>query len=141
MKKIIIERLRAEIVEHIKGWRNITIDLPNPPCEPKQNAQCMHNAMNEYQAGRSFAILEVCRADIPMVHYLCVDANGDVYDPTLGYQWSGTKYKLIRYIHPNDDKYMADHLVDAKERLFHDACSKVTKIAFKVARLDLGDII
>ena len=131
--KTLQDIVRKEISEHIKNWKDVSIDLScKPPCEPKHNRQCMYNAMNEFKADRACAIMEVASAECGVVHYLCVDKNGDVYDPTLGWSYSGTKYKLIQYIHPETSMDMNDHLNQAKQKLFDDACSKTTKALCKI---------
>lgn len=141
MRSKIKNRVVSEIVNHIKDWEDIKITRAVPPCEPKHNRRCMYNAMDEYKAKRAFAIIEVCGTDDGIVHYLNVDSSGKIYDPTLGWSYSGCEFKLIQYIHPETQLNMGDHLSQAKERLFNDACSKTTKRLVKLFRIDIYDII
>lgn len=141
MRSRIKKRMVREIVDHIKDWQDIEITRPVPPCEPKHNRSCMYNAMDEYKAKRAFAIIEVCGDDDGIVHYLNVDSSGKIYDPTLGWSYSRAKFKLIQYIHPETKLNMGDHLSQAKEKLFNDSCSELTKSLVKIFGIDIDDVI
>jgi hypothetical protein len=141
MKKHIKERIKKEVCHYIKDWKEIGVDLPVPPCEPKHNSQCMNNCMNEYKARRSFAIVEVVSRNYGVVHYLCVDENGNTYDPTLGFEWSGHKYKVRRYIHPESGVAMDDQLDSCKRELYQSACSRLTRLLAKIFFIDYNSVI
>lgn len=142
MKINVYKRASEEISSHVKDWKTIKITLPVPPCEPKHNRQCMYNAMNEFKAKRAVAIIEVVSSDNdPILHYLCMDKNGDIYDPTLGWSWSGYEWKLIQYIHPETDHNMGKHLQMAKEKLVKEACSKVTKRMINLFKINLDKVV
>ncbi len=98
----VVNLMRSNISEQIKDWKDIE-PINVAPTTPLMNRQCMHNVVNELKAKRAFAIIEVVGSGDAIAHYLCVAENGDIYDPTLGWNWSGCKYKLVRYIHPEYD--------------------------------------
>jgi len=132
MKNRIIKRIQDQAREQFKSWPVIKIDTYDPPNLPLMNRQCMHNALNEYRSRRSVAILEVVNIKKnPCAHYLSMDNQGKVYDPTLGWGWAGTEYRLSRYVHPKDDETddMGEVLSAFKLRLFKMSDSKTLFIA------------
>lgn len=142
--RFVENKIVNEIKEAIKDWDDIEINLPVPPngCQPLQNQQCMNNAMNEYKAHRSVAIIEVVAISDNQVvaHYLCMTAEGKVYDPTLGWEWSGGAYKLSKYIHPENNDGMSDELYAFKDRLFG-MCKPSTRRLAKLTRTDHREFI
>lgn len=119
--KFVENMMHKNVSNQIKEWQDVEIDLSVPPVRPLFNRKCMYNVVEELKAKRAFAILEVVGKDDCTAHYLCLDVNGKVYDPTLGWNYSGCKYKLVRYIHPEYDGIsdMGNTLSELKTRLYN----------------------
>lgn len=137
-----IKRVDSEITAMIEPWPLIQITKPVPDCQPTMNRQCMYNAVNELKAGRAVAVLEVVRIRRPIAHYLCMDSQGLIYDPTLGWSYSNDDYRLNRYIHPDDVclSDMGERLNEFKSEIV-EMTSKKTKLFAKVLRLDNDELV
>jgi len=140
MKKRIIKSIQKQAIEATKGWKDVEIDKTDPELNPMMNHRCQFNALNEYRAKRAVAILEVLdtSSDSPVAHYINIDEQGMTYDATLGWSWSGCKYKLSKYIHTMDVNDMSTHLMDFKKRLF-EMSDKKTLAAAKLFGIDESD--
>lgn len=94
-------KIKSYLNEKTKSWRVVEITKSCTENPPLMNRKCMFNCVHELKAGRAVAILEVFD---DVCHYICMDENGDIYDPTLGWSWSGAKWRLSRYIHPESNE-------------------------------------
>lgn len=117
--QFVVNKMRENISEQIKDWKDIN-PVSVSPSAALMNRQCMHNVVEELKQKRAFAIMEVVGARDGIAHYLCVAENGDIYDPTLGWAYSGNTYKLVRYVHPEYDGIsdMAKSLDDLKLKMY-----------------------
>lgn len=141
LRNKVIKMAEAEITAAAEPWPVITITKPVPDCQPTLNQQCMFNAVNEYKIGRAVAVLEVVRVPSTIAHYLCMDDQGLIYDPTLGWPYSADEYRLNRYIHPEEDCFfaMVERLKGFKSELVS-LTSKRTKRLMWILRMTPGDV-
>ena len=77
------------------------------------------------RCGDAVSIAEVVIIDdnTCTLHYINMDDQGVYFDATLGYQYSGSDYRLIRLIHTFKG-YPGNHLEDEKERICLEALGK-----------------
>lgn len=92
---------------------------------PLFNQQCHNNADHMVRCGDAVSIAEVVIIDdnTCTLHYINMDDQGLYFDATLGYQYSGCDYRLIRLLHKFKD-YPGTHLEDEKARICLDALGK-----------------
>lgn len=125
MRKMIIKSIVNQAKESTKNWKTIKLDIYESDRLAMMNNRCQYNALGEYRAKRAVAILEVFGGGI--AHYICMNEHGELYDPTLGWSFSGTEYKLSRYVHPIHEGDFNDNLINFKNALFEMA-SPTTKL-------------
>ena len=97
----------------------------NKDHRPLQNHRCHNNADHMVRSGNSVCIAEVLIIDDDAccLHYINMDDQGCYFDATLGYQYSGSDYRLVRLIHEFKD-YPGNHLNSEKERICLEALGK-----------------
>lgn len=134
-----MSKLRAiankEVINKNKNLKQIYMRDVKSGDRPLINQACHYNSTHEVKNGNAIAIAEVLviNGGIVTAHYICMDKNGDYYDPTLGWAWSGCEYRLVRLI-ASDSNELQDAnkmLCDFKDRLL-DMCSKKVKLACKL---------
>ena len=140
LRQAVIKSIQRQAIEATKDWKEIGIDIADPQLNPMMNNRCQFNALNEYRAKRAVAILEVFnfRSDSPIAHYISINDQGQTYDATLGWSWSGAKYRLSRYVHTMDVDDMSKHLTDFKKKLMNMSDKKTLALA-KVLMIDEYD--
>ena len=72
-----------------------------PNGNPMMNNSCHYNAVNQVKQRKAVAVVEVVtivEGGSLVAHYINIDSNGDYYDITLGWSWSGCDYHLVRII-------------------------------------------
>lgn len=86
------------------------------------NSACGYNAVHAVKVGMASCVVEVVIIDDDYctAHYVNLMMNGDIVDFTLGWLWAGADYRLVRYLHPDEDVKIRECLSDLKSSLCHD---------------------
>jgi len=71
---------------------------------PLMNNCCHYNAVNMVRANKAVAVVEcvVIESDGCIAHYINMLEDGSYVDYTLGWSWSGSDYRFIRFVHENE---------------------------------------
>lgn len=125
---------RKRLKQKVRDWcdktytRKLAVTF-NKDHAPSHNHRCHINADHMIKAGHAVAVAEVVMIDSDSctLHYINLDANGDYFDCTLGYQWSGDDYRLIRLLN-QFPAYPGDHLCDEKRRICKEALGRFGKM-------------
>lgn len=122
--------LKKTLKKKVRDWCDKTypkkIDVEfKPEHRPLQNHRCHNNADHMVRCGDAVSIAEVVIIDDDTctLHYINMDDQGSYFDATLGYQYTGSDYRLIRLIHTFKE-YPGNHLNDEKERICLEALGK-----------------
>ena len=94
-----------------KGLKKIEV-TPLTQSEPLINNSCHYNSVNQVKLGKAVAVVEVVMFDgddRPTAHYININEQGEYYDITLGWSWSGCDYRLVRIIHSSSNELSSAH--------------------------------
>lgn len=122
--------LKKTLKQKVRDWcdkaypKKIDVEF-NPEHRPLQNHRCHNNADHMVRCGDAVSIAEVVMIndDSCVLHYINMDDQGVYFDVTLGYQYTGSDYRLIRLIHAFKE-YPGCHLNDEKRRICKEALGK-----------------
>lgn len=122
--------LKDRLKKQVRDWcdktypKKLEVEF-KPEHRPLQNHRCHNNADHMVRCGDAVSIAEVVMIDDDTctLHYINMDDQGAYFDATLGYQYSGSDYRLIRLIHTFKG-YPGNHLEDEKERICLEALGK-----------------
>ena len=122
--------LKKTLKKKVRDWcdkeytKKIDVKV-KPEHRPLFNQQCHNNADHMVRCGDAVSIAEVVIIDdnTCTLHYINMDDQGVYFDAALGYQYSGSDYRLIRLIHTFKG-YPGNHLEDEKERICLEALGK-----------------
>lgn len=144
LKGKVIKKATREIKPYIDSLKKITMrNYGKSDNIPLMNNCCHFNATNEVQNGNAICVVECVLTDETHVtaHYICMDSNGEYYDPTLGWSWGGGDYRIVRLISANDNElWDADKMLSNLKSMLIGKCSKGTKRMIKLLKIDDGDI-
>lgn len=122
--------LKKTLKQKVRDWcdkeytKKIEVEF-KPEHRPLQNHRCHNNADHMVRCGDAVSIAEVVMIyeDSCTLHYINMDDQGAYFDVTLGYQYTGSDYRLIRLIHTFKE-YPGCHLDDEKRRICLEALGK-----------------
>jgi len=122
--------LKDRLKKQVRDWcdkaypKKLEVEF-KPEHRPLQNHRCHNNADHMVRCGDAVSIAEVVMIDDDTctLHYINMDDQGVYFDATLGYQYSGSDYRLIRLIHTFKG-YPGSHLEDEKARICLEALGK-----------------
>jgi len=122
--------LKDRFKKQVRDWcdktypKKLEVEF-KPEHRPLLNHRCHNNADHMVRCGDAVSIAEVVMIDDDSctLHYINMDDQGGYFDATLGYQYSGSDYRLIRLIHTFKG-YPGNHLEDEKERICLEALGK-----------------
>ncbi len=121
IKKKVIDMAQEQILEASNQYKTIELASCRKFLVPLINGACHFNSVHELKNGNSVSVVECLMVDGKKVtaHYICMNEKGEYYDPTLGWQWSGCDYKLVRHIHPDSSEITSiyDSLMGLKKKM------------------------
>lgn len=83
------------------------------------NNRCQMNAIDNVMRGHAVAVVEcvmINNSDATL-HYINLDDQGRYFDSTLGWEYSGKDYRMIRIMRDFDGDWSSNHLQNEKERI------------------------
>lgn len=132
--------IKNEIEQAIKNGGYKKVEFVVKDQLPLLNQSCHYNATHEAKSGRAVCVVEIV-ASGPVAHYINMDSNGDYYDITLGWSWSGSDCWIMRHISSENEELndAAKMLGDFKKRLV-DKASWKSKLLMKVFFISKWDV-
>lgn len=102
----------------------------DPSVQPLINNRCQMNAIARVQNGQAVAVVEclIIHKNSATLHYINIDDQGRYVDVTLGWEYSGADYRLIRIMRDFNGGWSSDHLDREKLRIAKEAIGMLHKL-------------
>lgn len=131
IKSKVIDKLRKKVSEKAKLDYTVKLDITAPESElAMMNNRCQYNAVNAVKTGIAVAVVECVSIDKDdcSAHYINMLSNGDYVDFTLGWAWSGSDYRFVRYVHDSEYEKIGEKLGELKANLTNGFIKKPHKL-------------
>jgi len=120
MKSKTIDSLKKKVLAKASKTYPKKLDVTAPKKGISLMNHCCHyNAVNAVKTGVAVAVVECVMIESDRCYAHCINLleDGSYVDLTLGWAWSGCDYRLVRFVHESEYKYISKKLGDLKANL------------------------